>query len=334
MDRRRLNHRDFPGLMPRNVNGDGNRSSDSSEGFCENDGDIADMPDVPVVLRRRSRGQMNNVCDTDSQEGGGSESSSNSNVSIKNVEDADQRRPNNLSESNSSDTSDSSINKIDSIVAKCPSNINNSSNTSNNSNINKRVAKDSESQAPEVSAAPAETATTEAVPSTSSGATVASPTVAVNGAAKGNGVATKTEQESDHEKDASRRPSKDESLSSSSDSPSGDEYNVYYYDPKATVSVETGKEAKPPANGATANNATKILGNLKKTEDPWDILFARAEGLYAHGHTREACILGVKLAEELLANPPDLMLEVPAAPAKNKRKRVGKDFYFYQVVKF
>ena len=65
-----------------------------------------------------------------------------------------------------------------------------------------------------------------------------------------------------------------------------------------------------------------ITGNLKKTEDPWDILFARAEGLYAHGHTREACILGVKLAEELLANPPDLMIEVPPMPVKGKRKKV------------
>ena len=68
MDRRRLNHRDFPGLCPRPVGGDGNRSSDSSEGFCENDGDIVDMPELPVVLVRRGmeRG-INNICDTDSQ---------------------------------------------------------------------------------------------------------------------------------------------------------------------------------------------------------------------------------------------------------------------------
>ena len=70
-------------------------------------------------------------------------------------------------------------------------------------------------------------------------------------------------------------------------------------------------------------NVCLNLGNLKKTEDPWDILFSRAEGLYAHGHTREACALGVKLAEELLANPPDLMIEVPPMPVKGKRKKVN-----------
>lgn len=56
--------------------------------------------------------------------------------------------------------------------------------------------------------------------------------------------------------------------------------------------------------------------------DPWDVLFARAEGLHAHGHTKEACILGVRLAEELLANPPNLMLDLPVLQSKGKRKRV------------
>lgn len=65
-----------------------------------------------------------------------------------------------------------------------------------------------------------------------------------------------------------------------------------------------------------------VLGNLIKTEDPWDILFARAEGLYVHGHTREACILSVQLAEELLANPPNLMIDEPPAPVKGKKKKV------------
>lgn len=72
----------------------------------------------------------------------------------------------------------------------------------------------------------------------------------------------------------------------------------------------------------TTPDASTVLDNLKKIEDPWDILFSRAEGLYAHGHTREACILGVQLAEELLANPPDLMIEGPPAPVKSKRKKV------------
>ena len=39
---------------------------------------------------------------------------------------------------------------------------------------------------------------------------------------------------------------------------------------------------------------------------PLQILFARAEALHAHGHTKDACRLAKQLAEEMLANPPDL----------------------------
>ena len=133
-------------------------------------------------------------------------------------------------------------------------------------------------------------------------------------------VSAKSEQESDHEKDSSRRPSKDESSSSSSDSPSGDEYNVYYYDPKAAANNGTGKEVKDEAHGSTST--ITVLGNLKKADDPYDVLFARAEGLHAHGHNREACSLCVSLAEELLTNPPDLMANPPPMPMKGKRKKV------------
>lgn len=140
---------------------------------------------------------------------------------------------------------------------------------------------------------------------------------------KGNSL--KSEQESDQEKDPSRRPSKDESCSSSSDSPSGDEYHIYYYDPKAVVNGNggSGKDARSDSLMNSSASVSTVLGNLTKTEDPWDILFARAEGLYAHGHTKEACILGVKLGEELLANPPNLMIDEPPVPMKGKRKKVN-----------
>lgn len=136
------------------------------------------------------------------------------------------------------------------------------------------------------------------------------------------GNSSKSEQESDLEKDPSRRPSKDESSSSSSDSPSGDEYHVYYYDPKAVVNDISGKDSKNDPQSTSTGNMNTVLGNLMKTEDPWDILFARAEGLYVHGHTREACILSVQLGEELLANPPNLMIDEPPAPVKGKKKKV------------
>jgi hypothetical protein len=156
--------------------------------------------------------------------------------------------------------------------------------------------------------------------------------------------------------EASRRPSKDESSSSSnSDSQqSGDEYNVYYYDPKALLSHSNGGgvgnvAAGVSGSGSGAGNSgastgvserksvskrdeqnplspSTVFANLRKTEDVWDILFARAEGLHAHGHGKEACTLGVRLAKELLANPPDLMVELPPPPGKGKRKKVCEIF--------
>lgn len=151
--------------------------------------------------------------------------------------------------------------------------------------------------------------------------------------------------------EATHRPSKDESSSSSnSDSQqSGDEYNVYYYDPKALLShsngggvgsvvagvsgIGGGTGNAGASNGVEKKSALKrdeqnplssstVFANLRNTEDVWDILFARAEGLHAHGHGKEACTLGVRLAKELLANPPDLMVELPPLPAKGKRKKV------------
>lgn len=66
-DRRRLNSREFPGLCSRSGGGDGNRSSVSSEGFCENETDMPDIPEPQVVLVRRGYAQLNNCGDTDSQ---------------------------------------------------------------------------------------------------------------------------------------------------------------------------------------------------------------------------------------------------------------------------
>lgn len=74
--------------------------------------------------------------------------------------------------------------------------------------------------------------------------------------------------------------------------------------------------------------AQSMLQSIQGLDDPWDILFARAEGLHAHGHVREACILGVELAEEMLAHPPDLMIEIPPIQAKGKRKKVCSKFDF------
>ncbi|XP_026286597.1 zinc finger SWIM domain-containing protein 8 homolog isoform X2 [Frankliniella occidentalis] len=130
--------------------------------------------------------------------------------------------------------------------------------------------------------------------------------------------------------DPERRPSKDDSVSSTSDSYhySGDDYTVYYYDTKAVnepdknVSRETDGDKKDDKNRLSPT-IDKLLDNVKKETDPWETLFARAEGLHAHGHSKDACTLAVQLAEELLANPPELMIDVPPLISRGKRKKVN-----------
>uniref|UniRef100_A0A8C5XNF0 Zinc finger SWIM-type containing 8 n=1 Tax=Microcebus murinus TaxID=30608 RepID=A0A8C5XNF0_MICMU len=51
------------------------------------------------------------------------------------------------------------------------------------------------------------------------------------------------------------------------------------------------------------------------------VLFACAEALHAHGYSNEASRLTVELAQDLLANPPDLKVEPP--PAKGKKNKVS-----------
>lgn len=64
------------------------------------------------------------------------------------------------------------------------------------------------------------------------------------------------------------------------------------------------------------------LSGISGPKDIWDVLFARAEGLHAHGHNKEACTLGVQLAKDLLENPPNLMVDLPPVQTKGKRKKV------------
>lgn len=203
--------------QPRNAllgSRDGNRSSVSSEGFCENDDDIN-------VLREGRRIPLRSM-DSDSQEGGGSDSGS---TSSSNRDTAPS-----VQQSGNSEDSDSSKNPI---------------------------------------------------------------------ALKQHDV---------------RRSSKDDSTASDSP-PLGDDYNVYFYNSKE-VGGAPGDMQKEKVE-----DKNSIFANLKRADDPWDVLFARAEGLHAHGHSREACILGVKLAEELLEHPPDLMIEIPPAPKRKGKKQ-------------
>ncbi|XP_075158821.1 zinc finger SWIM domain-containing dorado [Haematobia irritans] len=107
---------------------------------------------------------------------------------------------------------------------------------------------------------------------------------------------------------------------------------VTHSTPPPTSSIFTGPSTSSQASAAAANitppvattEKPHIFSNLRPSEDAWDILLARAEGLHAHGHGREACILAVRLAEEMLENPPNLMMEMPPAPKrKGKNKNIN-----------
>ena len=56
----------------------------------------------------------------------------------------------------------------------------------------------------------------------------------------------------------------------------------------------------------------------------FQILFARAEALHAHGHTKEACHLAQQLAEEMLLHPPDLFANTTGGTTTPKCEHLGK----------
>jgi len=121
--------------------------------------------------------------------------------------------------------------------------------------------------------------------------------------------------------------------SDSSDSQqSGDEYQLYFYDTTKSTNgagklkgdSSSTEESTSGSNKKDSSMGVNVFSNLKRIEDPWDVLFARAEGLHAHGHSKAACKLGTKLATDLLANPPKLTIDLPAAPVgKGKRKKIN-----------
>lgn len=111
--------------------------------------------------------------------------------------------------------------------------------------------------------------------------------------------------------------------------PDADEYNfLYYYDPKNLASTSMDSTKKIPdmktldtQRPSTSKESAPITPLIKLDED-WETMFARAEGLYGYGHTKEACILGVKLVDQFLQNPPNFIIELPPPIIKGKRKKV------------
>ena len=95
--------------------------------------------------------------------------------------------------------------------------------------------------------------------------------------------------------------------------PDPQDYRVYFYDPKvplASLGTDSSKEE------------VDIFKNLRKLEDAWEILFMRAEGIHAHGYQSHAAEMAVRLAGDMLKNPPDLITDAPPIAMKGKKRRV------------
>ncbi|XP_035825489.1 zinc finger SWIM domain-containing protein 8 [Aplysia californica] len=111
---------------------------------------------------------------------------------------------------------------------------------------------------------------------------------------------------------------------------SSDEYQIYYYDTKAKV-TDADKKKKEKADEPNVFAGLKSAENMQDDDSDSDtdsecdtemeILFARAEALHAHGHTKDASRLAQRLAEEMLSNPPDLLADSASAPSPKSKKK-------------
>lgn len=307
--------------------GAGNRSSTSSEGFCENDDENVDSV-VSVVTIEKSLPSTSITVNTQSKS-----------KKIHNVD---------ILSSSSSSSSNDSLRRISNSNFKINS-------KSGDDTLNKHLVSDiypsmmvtsessslpTASQLSSISLSKVEFSTSK------SGNTIASNTKTSSNGSKYLAVETEPGTSSDASPKISiasdllktkRRPSKHDSVSSSESQQSIDDEQIYLDNVAAVAAQQVPPQLQPldisvslqqpPFPGSqlqqTKQNESKspIFSNVKPTEDAWDILFARAEGLHAHGHGREACILAVRLAEELLANPPNLMIELPPPPKRKGKKQ-------------
>ncbi|OCT70224.1 hypothetical protein XELAEV_18037145mg [Xenopus laevis] len=96
-----------------------------------------------------------------------------------------------------------------------------------------------------------------------------------------------------------------------------DDYQAYYLSHQEAAKNEDEK------GDEGLDEEQDIFAGLKplEQENRMEVLFACAEALYAHGYRNKACRLTVELAQDLLANPPDLKVELP--PTKGKKNKVS-----------
>ncbi|EPY89432.1 hypothetical protein CB1_000110013 [Camelus ferus] len=96
-----------------------------------------------------------------------------------------------------------------------------------------------------------------------------------------------------------------------------DDYQAYYLNAQDGAG---GEEEKAEGGAGEEHDLFAGLKPLEQ-ESRMEVLFACAEALHAHGYSNEASRLTVELAQDLLANPPDLKVEPP--PAKGKKNKVS-----------
>ncbi|KAJ6216279.1 hypothetical protein RDWZM_007436 [Blomia tropicalis] len=97
------------------------------------------------------------------------------------------------------------------------------------------------------------------------------------------------------------------------------DYQIYFYEDQDPI----GRHSKRSTSAYVGWSQLVESGNfherfsiemieaieVKPIEDSFEILFSRAEALYAHGYVKEASQLSVRLAQELLNDPPVLQVE-------------------------
>ncbi|XP_038223237.1 zinc finger SWIM domain-containing protein 8-like [Zerene cesonia] len=110
--------------------------------------------------------------------------------------------------------------------------------------------------------------------------------------------------DTDSQDSTSPQGSSDDARQPRDDSVSDDECHLYYYDANAARRIADGGVALMNGQGGSGLGAG---GSGASWECGWEVQFARAEGLHAHGHARDACALGASLARDLLARPPALL---------------------------
>ncbi|KAL0964419.1 hypothetical protein UPYG_G00323590 [Umbra pygmaea] len=116
-------------------------------------------------------------------------------------------------------------------------------------------------------------------------------------------------------RDAGQSNGPSQALEAAGGDPIGeDDYQAYYL----SAASEEGAERAPDHNH---EDEPDIFAGIKplEQEGQMEVLFACAEALHAHGYSNEACRLAVELAEDLLANPPDLKVEQPQTKGKKSK---------------